>query len=129
MARMTLPLAALLAFAPIAAEATIFRAVQFEEKVENAATIVVGQLVDQQSRWDGARKNILTYSTFRVEKTLKGQPAQQITIVTPGGTVDNIAQEIIGVPRFEKGEDHVLFVKNTNAGPTVLFLEQGDYRV
>ena len=129
MARMNFPLAAVLLLAPVAAEATIFRAVEFEEKVENASTIVVGQLVNQQSRWDNQRKNILTYSTFRVEKTLKGQPAQEITLVTPGGKVDNISQEIIGVPQFEQGEEHVLFVRHTQAGPTVAFLEQGDYRV
>lgn len=129
MARMTLPLAAVLLFAPVVAEATVFRAVELDEKVENASTIIVGQMMNQQSRWDAEKKNILTYSTFRIEKTLKGQPAQEITIVTPGGTVENVAQEIIGVPRFEQGEEHVLFVKDTQSGPTVLFLEQGDYRV
>lgn len=129
MARMTLPLAAVLLLAPVAAEATILRAVELEEKVTNASSIILGQVTNQQSRWDDSKKNILTHSTFRVEKTLKGQPAQEITIVTPGGTVDNVAQEIIGVPRFRQGEEHVLFVRNSQAGPTVLFLEQGDYRV
>lgn len=129
MARMTLPIAAVLLFAPVAAEATIVRAVELDQKVETASTIVVGKLLNQQSRWDAGHKNILTYSTFRIDQTLKGQPAQEITIVTPGGTVDNIAQEIIGVPQFKEGEEHVLFVRNTNSGPTVAYLEQGDYRV
>jgi hypothetical protein len=129
MARMTLPLAAILLFAPVAAEATIFRAVELDEKVEHSSSIVVGQITRQEARWDAERKNILTYSTFRIEKTLKGQPAQEITIVTPGGTVGNVAQEIIGVPRFREGEEHVVFVRNTQAGPTVAYLEQGDYRV
>lgn len=126
---MTLPVAALLLLAPLAAEATISRSVAFEEKVENASTIVVGRLVGQQSRWDAANRNILTYSTFRIEKTLKGNPAQELTIVTPGGTVGTTAQEFIGVPRFRDGEEHVLFVRQAQAGPTVAFLEQGDYRV
>jgi hypothetical protein len=129
MARMTLPIAAALLLAPVTAEATIFRAVELDQKVENASTIIVGKLLSQQSRWDAGRRNILTYSTFRIDQTLKGQPAQEITIVTPGGTVDNIAQEIIGVPQFKEGEEHVLFVRNTSAGPTVAYLEQGDYRV
>jgi hypothetical protein len=129
MTRMTLPAAALLLLAPVAAEATISRSVGFEEKVENAASIVVGKLVSQQSRWDDAKRNILTYSTFRIEKTLKGDPAQEVTIVTPGGTVGTTAQEFIGVPRFRDGEEHVLFVRQAQAGPTVAFLEQGDYRV
>ena len=129
MARLTLPLAAALLIAPVVAEATIARAVKFEDKVENAASIVVGKVVAQQSRWDATRQWILTYSTIQVEKTLKGEPAQQITIVTPGGTVDTVAQEVIGVPKFRQGDEHVVFVRNTQSGPTVLYLEQGDYRV
>jgi hypothetical protein len=124
-----LALAAVLALAPLTANATISRAMKFEDKVENAAAIVLGECVSQQSRWDEARNWILTYSTFRVEKTLKGMPAQEITIVTPGGVVGNIAQDVVGVPKFRKGDQHVVFVRQSQAGPTVLYLEQGDYHV
>ena len=129
MARLPLSLSALLLFAPLAAEATVVRAVDFEKKVEDAAAIVVGTCVGQQSRWDAAQDLILTYSTFQVEKTLKGQPSQTITIVTPGGTVGDTVQEIIGVPSFRQGEENVVFVRNTQSGPTVLYLEQGNYKV
>lgn len=124
-----LGLAAFLLLLPLSAEATILKAVGFEEKVENAASIVVGTCVAQQSRWDAAQDWILTYSTFRVEKTLKGAPAQEITIVTPGGTVGDVVQEVIGVPRFREGEENVVFVRHSQAGPTVLYLEQGNYKV
>ncbi|MDQ3282748.1 MAG: hypothetical protein M3Q69_15200 [Acidobacteriota bacterium] len=78
---------------------------------------------------DEANHRILTYSTFRIEKTLKGMPAQEITVVTPGGTIGNIAQDFVGVPRFRQGDEHVVFVRNSTAGPTVAYLEQGAYRV
>jgi hypothetical protein len=129
MTRKALALFVLLLLVPVAAEATISRAVQFDDKVEHAAAIVLGECIAQTSRWDPGHNWILTYSTFRIEKTLKGQPAQEITIVTPGGTVDNIAQEVIGVPQFHQGEQHALFVRHSQAGPTVLYLEQGDYQV
>ena len=129
MTRTALAFLAVLALAPVRAEATIFRAVKFDDKVDHAASIVLGRCVRQQSQWDAARNWILTYSTFRVEKTLKGLPAQEVTIVTPGGTVENIAQNVVGVPKFRQGDEHVLFVRNSNAGPTVLYLEQGAYRV
>src|SRR5215212_6416327 len=125
----TLAVAALLLLMPATAHATISRAVDFEEKVANAAAIVVGKCVSQQSRWDNAHDWILTYSTFTVEETLKGQPTQQITLVTPGGTIDNITQDVIGVPKFREGEENVVFVRNSQAGPTVAFLEQGSYKV
>lgn len=105
------------------------RAVKFDEKVERASAIVVGKVVAQQSAWDANRERILTYNTFRVEQTLKGAPSQEITIITPGGTVGDIAQDYVGVPRFNNGAEHVVFVKNTKAGPTVLFFDQGAYRV
>jgi hypothetical protein len=129
MTRKVFALAVVLLLVPVAADATIARAIAFDEKVENAAAIIVGKCVAQRSQWDPARNWILTYSTFRIEKTLKGNPSQEITIVTPGGTVDGITQEIIGVPQFREGEDHALFVRSSQAGPTVLYLEQGDYRV
>jgi hypothetical protein len=127
--RAALALAAVLLLAPVTAQATIARAIEFDQKVENAASIVLGRMVSQESRWDTARNWILTYSTFQVEKTMKGFPAQQITIVTPGGTVGTVAQEVVGVPKFQEGEDHVLFVRNSQAGPTVLYFDQGAYRV
>lgn len=129
MTRKALALFAFLLLVPATAQATIVQAVEFDTKVEHAASIIVGTCVAQRSQWDPARNWILTYSTFRIEKTLKGAPAQEITIVTPGGTVDGITQEIIGVPRFRDGEQHALFVRHSQAGPTVLYLEQGDYKV
>lgn len=129
MTRKALALSAFLLLVPLAADATIVRAMKFDDKVENAEAIIIGTCVAQRSEWDAARNWILTYSTFRIEKTLKGMPAQETTIVTPGGTVDGITQEVIGVPRFREGEQHALFVRPSQAGPTVLYLEQGDYKV
>jgi hypothetical protein len=127
--RAALVIAAVLLLVPVTAQATISRAIEFDEKVENAASIVLGRMVSQESRWDADHNWILTYSTFQVEKTMKGAPAQQITIVTPGGTIGTTAQDVVGIPKFEKGEDHVLFVRDTKAGPTVLYFDQGAYRV
>lgn len=111
------------------AGATVLRAVDLEEKIDRAGGIILGKCVRQVSRWDHARNWILTYSTFEIEKTLKGAPAREVTVVTPGGTVGNVAQETIGVPRFQSGEERVLFLRDSAAGPTVLYLEQGAYRV
>lgn len=125
----TLGATLLFALVPLQASATISRAVSFDEKVDHASAIVLGKCVDTTSRWDPSGKWILTYSTFQVEEQLKGQPAQQITLVTPGGVVDGVHQETIGVPKFATGGDHVVFVRNTNAGPTVLYFDQGAYEV
>lgn len=127
--RAALAFVTVLALTPVVAEATIARAVKFDEKVERAASIVVGRVLSQQSSWDANRQRILTYSKFQIDDTLKGFPAREITIVTPGGTVGDVAQDFVGVPRFSTGDEHVVFVRNTRVGPTVLFLDQGAYRV
>ena len=127
--RLTLALAAVLTLLPSRAEATLAEVRTFDEKVENAASIVVGKLVARESRWDSAHRWILTYNQFEVAKSLKGLPARQITVVTPGGTVGHVTQDTVGVPKFEIGTEHVLFIRNTTAGPTVLYFEQGAYRL
>jgi len=124
-------LAALLAFLPLAANATLMRAVPFDEKVENSAAIIVGRCVRTHSDWDRSGKHILTWSTFAIDRTIKGtpQPNGELTIVTPGGKVGNIRQDSIGVPSFAEGDQHLLFVRNSDVGPTVAYLEQGAYEV
>jgi hypothetical protein len=127
--RTALAIAAVLTFAPMTAQATISRAVKFDEKIDQAASIIVGRVVSQESSWDANRQRILTHSKIAVEKTLKGSHARELTIVTPGGTVGDIAQDYVGVPRFHTGDENVVFVRETRAGPTVLFFDQGAYRV
>lgn len=128
--RTALFLAAIVLLMALPARATISRAFTFDEKVEHAAAILVGKCVRQESRWDDSRRWILTYSTFQVEKLMKGSMAlRELTIVTPGGQVGDLTQDTIGVPRFNEGDERVLFVKNTAAGPTVLYFDQGAYLV
>jgi hypothetical protein len=43
--------------------------------------------------------------------------------------VGDIQQDTIGVPKFNVGDEHVLFIRNTQAGPTVLYFDQGTYSV
>lgn len=121
--------AALSLLLPIAAHASLARAATFDDKVENAAAILVGKCVKQRADWDPDHRWILTYSTFTVEKSLKGSSQPEVTVVTPGGVVGGIHQDTIGMPAFREGNDNVLFIRNTAAGPTVLYFEQGAYDV
>jgi hypothetical protein len=121
--------AAALSLLPVSAGATLMRAASFDEKVENAQSIVLGRCIKTESRLDPTGRWILTYSTFRVEKSLKGGPATEVTVVTPGGHVGNRYQDTIGVPDFKAGDERVLFVKNAKVGPTVLYMDQGAYEV
>jgi len=123
-------LAAVAAFALVMpVEATIARAFTFNEKVEQADSIVLGKCSLTRSDWDASHRWIVTYSTFHIEKALKGQPATEITLVTPGGQVGTLHQGTVGIPEFRAGESNVIFVQQTSFGPTVAFADQGAYEV
>lgn len=111
------------------AQATLVRAVPFDQKVDEAQSIIVGKCVKTRSEWDPSHRWILTYSTFSVEQPLKGNAGGEVTVVTPGGEVGSIHQDSIGIPAFKEGDERVLFVKDTKSGPTVLYFDQGTYAV
>ena len=127
--RLTAFAAALVLLAVPAAHAAIAAAASFDDKVDNAAAIILGKCVRTESKLDPTGRWILTYSTFAVEKSFKGGAAGEVTIVTPGGSVGGVHQSTIGVPAFREGDEHVVFVKNTRLGPTVLYFDQGTYDV
>ena len=123
-----LAISAVLAAAP-AAHATLATAATFEQKVDKAASIILGKCVRQESRFDPTGRWILTYSTFQVEKAMKGVAVPEVTVVVPGGQVGSLHQSSIGIPAFQTGAENVIFVKNSNVGPTVLYFDQGTYDV
>jgi hypothetical protein len=112
-----------------AAQATLVRAVPFDQKVDEAQSIIVGKCVRTHSEWDAAHRWILTWSTFTVQQSLKGNPPPEVTVVMPGGQVGSIHQDSIGIPAFREGDERVIFIKNTSVGPTVLYFDQGAYAV
>ena len=112
-----------------AARASMAVAATFDEKVDHAASIILGKCLRQEARFDPSGRWIVTYTTFAVERTMKGNPMPEMTIVTPGGEVGGVHQSTIGIPAFHPGAEHVLFVKNSSLGPTVLYFDQGAYDV
>jgi hypothetical protein len=112
-----------------AANAAIAQAASFDEKVDNSAAIILGKCVRTEAKFDPTGRWIVTYATFNVEQSMKGDAAGQMTVVTPGGVVNGIHQETIGVPVFREGDEHVVFLRNTRLGPSPLYFDQGTYNV
>lgn len=119
----------LIALAVPAADAAIAQAATFDEKVDNSAAIILGKCMKTEARFDPTGRWIVTYATFTVEQSLKGDSTGQLTIVTPGGSVNGIHQETIGVPIFQAGDEHVVFLRNTRLGASPLYYDQGTYNV
>src|SRR5258706_14911437 len=114
-----------IALAVPAANAAVAQAATFDEKVDNAAAIFLGKCVKTEARFDPTGRWIVTYATFAVEQSMKGNAGAEVTIVTPGGSVNGIHQETIGVPVFQSGDEHVIFLRNTRLGPSPLYFDQG----
>ena len=111
------------------AQAAVAQAASFDEKVDNAAAIILGKCVKTEARFDPTGRWIVTYATFSVEQSMKGDAGGEITIVTPGGSVKGLHQETIGVPVFNAGDERVVFLRNTRLGPTPLYFDQGTYTI
>ena len=112
-----------------AAQAAVAQAASFDENVDHAAAIILGRCVKTEAKYDPTGRWIVTYATFKVEESMKGDATGEVTIVTPGGSVNGINQETSGVPVFREGDEHVVFLRNTRVGLTPLYFDQGTYNV
>src|SRR6059058_5784905 len=61
----------LVALAVPAAHAAVAQAATFDEKVDNAAAIILGKCVKTEARFDPTGRWIVTYATFNVEETIR----------------------------------------------------------
>jgi hypothetical protein len=87
---------------------------------------------DAVSSWDAAHKEIYTFYTLSVLQSVKGNKGTTtITLRQLGGTVDNVASVVPGMPSFKKGEEVVVFLTQKDAAgyPWVMGLQQGKYSV
>jgi hypothetical protein len=111
------------------AAASTFRAVSFDQKVNDADAIIMVRCIHTAARRNAGQRWIVTDATFAVSRTFKGHPDPQVTLVVPDGTVDGVRQSTAGVPVFRKGKEYVIFVRNTAEGPSALYFSQGVYDV
>jgi hypothetical protein len=101
------------------------------ELSRHSDAIVHGKVVKSQARWTKSRRRIVTEIEIEIVESLKGtQSTRVVQIVQPGGEVDNIGQQVIGLASFEAGEEVVVFLQRT--GPTgfaVAGMAQGKFKV
>jgi hypothetical protein len=104
----------------------------FDELVREAQIIFQGTVTDVRSEWvgQGAQRHIVSYVSFKVNDTFKGNAGSQITLQMLGGTVDDQTMEVSDAPKFKRGDRDVLFVENngTQFIPLVGIMH-GRYRV
>jgi hypothetical protein len=105
---------------------------RFDELVSRAQIIFEGEVTGLQSQWigEGAQHRIVTFVTFKVDDTLKGDAGATYSIRMLGGTVDGRTMEVTDAPKFKVGDHDLLFVENNGSQFIPLVgIQHGRFRV
>jgi len=87
-----------------------------EELATGSDLIVHGKVLRTWTAWDAATQIIWTHSEVQVIDALKGSPQSAVVVSEPGGSVDDVTMAISGMPRYQPGEEVVLFLFQTPVG-------------
>jgi hypothetical protein len=99
------------------ARATTVIPPSFDQLVTQAEAIFQGSVTDVRSQWvgEGSQKQIVSYITFKVEDSLKGDTGESYTIRMYGGTVGEDSMGISDAPTFKVGDRDIVFVENNGS--------------
>lgn len=81
-----------------------------------------------ESRWENG--SIWTVATLEVVETMKGNLPREIAVRLPGGRVGHLISAVEGTPKFNPGDDAVVFLERSPAGGfTVAGWVEGTFRI
>ena len=96
--------------------ATLVPRMSVEQMIDDSELIVHGTVLRSWSGWDRARQFIWTHYELQVSDTMKGLPSVKLVVSEPGGIVGETGMQIAGAPRYEVGEEVVLFLNRMPIG-------------
>jgi len=80
------------------------------------------------SQWENGA--IWTVTTFDVVESMKGAPPPQVTVRLPGGRVGHLTAAVDGTPKFNAGDEAVVFLERSRAGGfSVAGWVEGTFRI
>lgn len=88
------------------------RPMNLEEMAERADRVFLGRCVQVTAEMDSELGQMVTHATFVAQRSAKGGVHGQVTIKLLGDQAADGApgRSLAGVPRFEKGEEVILFL-------------------
>lgn len=94
------------------ARATVVIPLSLQQVSERASLIFQGKVTDVDVRFDEVSQRVATYTTFAVQDVIKGEAGATHTVKQVGGQLpgSQFALRIHGVPRFNPGEEYVVFL-------------------
>ena len=121
----TVIIAALLA-AP--AFATTIKKMDLQELVKVSDAIAQGTVESIETRWED--KSIYTYTSIRVDESIKGGPRRAYLVRHAGGTIGALTLDAPGTPKFNQGDQVIVFLRDRKDGTyDVVGLGQGKYDI
>ena len=119
----------LLIATPCVSQATTLMRMSLAQMARTAQVIVRARCVSNATLWDEGE--IWTRTTFDVEESWSGPPGtRQIAVRLLGGSLGNISSRVSGIPRFQPGEDTVLFLEPSRNGDfAIVSWQQGTFRI
>lgn len=116
----------------ISLHATTVRPPTFDELVGDAELAFRGRVTEVRADWAGPsdRRYIATFVTFAIERTLKGEAGDTLTLQFMGGEVGGERLRLAGWPEFQLGDHGIFFVENRQGRACPLVrLRHGRYRI
>ncbi|MGI9103791.1 MAG: hypothetical protein ACR2IF_15230 [Terriglobales bacterium] len=123
---------ALLVLGASICSATTVIPMSVEELTAAATQVIEARAVSSRSAWNAEHTLIFTYTTFEVQRALKGAASPTITVKQLGGSAEGYTQKVAGVRYAQTGEQTVLFLRPSAAADgtfVVVGLMQGHFRV
>jgi len=108
----------------------IAKKMSVEYLVKNAIVIVQGKVKSTEAAWDKENKTIWTEVKIEIEKTLKGDAEDTISLYAHGGKVGDKAQDVAGSANFSKDESVIVFGwKDSEDRMQILGMAQGKFKI
>jgi hypothetical protein len=110
------------------ATATTLARMSVAKMTSAAGVIAHARCVGATTAWDAGE--IWTFTTFQTEEAWKGSVAPRFTVRLLGGRAGDLTSIVAGVPRFQAGEEVVLFLEITGHGDfSIVSWMQGTFRI
>ena len=114
---------------PATAGATLLVYLSDEELTTRADAIVQAEVLDVESYRDSQVHRVFTRVTLGVEQYLKGHGPDEVVVRIAGGALGDLEYRVLGAPRFEPGEEVVVFLEARPDAAGVIGMTQGKLRV
>jgi hypothetical protein len=97
-----------------ALRATTLARLSLDQLAAVADNVARVRYASAESRWENGA--IWTVTTFDVLEAMKGDLPAQVTVHLPGGRVGHLTATVDGTPKFNPGDQAILFLERSRSG-------------